>query len=70
MDATIRALQTQLDSLRRELETAHKTERYYRSIAYYLAGYFRAAADQQGIDLGEDFDLVDWAAKQNGAKIT
>ena len=58
-----------IQRLERELEIAHKTERYYRSVAYYLAGYFHQAALQQGIHLCEAQDLVDWAAKQNGAQL-
>ena len=58
-----------IQRLERQLEAAHKTELYYRSIAYYLAGYFHEAALQQGIHLCEAQNLVDWAAKQNGAML-
>lgn len=58
-----------IQRLERELEIAHKTELYYRSVAYYLAGYFHQAALEQGIHLCEAQDLVDWAAKQNGAQL-
>lgn len=58
-----------IQRLERELEIAHKTELYYRSIAYYLAGYFHQVALEQGIHLCEAQDLVDWAAKQNGAQL-
>ena len=68
MDALNEALRA-IQRLERELEMAHKTELYYRSIAYYLAGYFHQAALEQGIHLCEAQDLVDWAAKQNGAQL-
>lgn len=68
MDADSRHLAT-IRRLERELETSQKVELYYRSIAYYLAGYFHQAALEQGIHLCEAQDLVDWAAKQNGAQL-
>ena len=48
--------------LEKELSKTRQREDYYRSIAYFMAGYFHRAALADGIVLKEPRDLVDWAA--------
>ena len=52
--------------LEARIEAAHASERMYRSVAHYLAGYFHKHAKESGLPVEVPGDLVKWAIRELG----